>query len=76
MKLKLIGKILIGLAVLFFVGYFILGTLFTPVYAPPEMMRQAAARKAQEVMIILSSIGILFVAGIVSFLYGKKSEKK
>ena len=76
MNFKLIGKILMILAVLFSIGYFISGTLFTPAYAPPEIMRENAARKAQEAIIILSSIGIIFVAGIASFLYGKKSPEK
>ena len=75
MKFKLIGKVLMALAVLFFFGYFVLGTLFTPMYAPLDVMQESAARRGQEVLIILSSIGIMFVAGIVSFIYGKKVSK-
>ena len=49
--------------------------LSTAMYAPPEMMAQAAARKSQEFMRITIAIVILVVVCIVSYLYGKKQEK-
>lgn len=48
--------------------------LCTAMYAPPEMMAQAAARKSQEFMRITIAVVILVVVGIASYLYGTKKD--
>ncbi|WP_292419268.1 hypothetical protein, partial [Methanoregula sp.] len=44
-------------------------------YAPPELMAQAAERKSQEFMRIVIAIVILIVVCIASYLYGNKKEE-
>jgi dipeptide/tripeptide permease len=46
--------------------------LSAAMYAPPELMAQAAERKSQEFMRIVIAIVILVVVCIVSYLYGNK----
>lgn len=72
---KKISILCFVLAGLIFIFYFFIGALFTPIYAPPDVMARESARRAREAMLVLSSIGILVVGGIVSFIVGKKQEK-
>ncbi|RLE39367.1 hypothetical protein DRJ17_01440 [Candidatus Woesearchaeota archaeon] len=58
-----------------FIFYFFIGALFTPIYAPPDIIASESARRAREAMLVLSSVGILIVGGIVSLIIGKKKEK-
>ena len=48
--------------------------LSTAMYAPPDMMAQAAERKSQEFMRILIAVVILIVVCIVSYFYRNKPE--
>jgi hypothetical protein len=66
------------------VSLFVLGFLLsvfyflvrmTPMYAPPEIMARETAGKSQELMLVVVGVGILFVAGIVSFFIGWKQKE-
>ena len=47
----------------------------TAMYAPPDLMAEQSARNGQEFLLIATGIGILFVAGIVSFFIGRRQEE-
>ncbi len=72
------ARIAKSVCILSFLGILLSGfyafLLSTAMYAPPEMMAQAAARKSQEFMRIGIAVMILVVVCIASYLYGKKQE--
>ncbi|AGB01619.1 hypothetical protein [Methanoregula formicica] len=72
------ARIAKSVCILSFLGILLFGfyafLLSTAMYAPPEMMAQAAARKSQEFMRISIAVVILVVVCIASYLYGNKQE--
>ena len=50
--------------------------LSVAMYAPPELMAQAAERKSQEFMRIGIAIAILVVVCIACYLYGNKKDDR
>ena len=47
----------------------------TAMYAPPDMMAAQNAKNGQEFLLIVASLGIIFLSSLVSFMYGKRQEK-
>lgn len=58
-----------------FVTFLLTCVQMTAMYAPPEMMAQRRANEAAEFLMLAAGVAILFLAGLISLLLGKREEQ-